>query len=81
MIPTSKFCRYRPDEVLENQILAFFDRNPEEELTSADVAIKFDRGQHKVREKLKRLTDQGLIGRYGIKRRGGQVEYVYRRAS
>jgi len=81
MIEISKFSRYRNEDVLENQVLAFFDRNPDEELTSSDAAVKFDRRLPKVREKLKALTERGLLQRYGIKGIGSQIEYVYRRAS
>lgn len=78
-IPMSPFCRYRPEQVLGNQILAFFDRNPDEELTSADVAVKFGRRLPRVRETLKRLTDAAMLERYGVRKFGGQVTYVYRR--
>jgi predicted transcriptional regulator len=81
MIEISKFCRYAAADVLENQILAFYDRNPDEELTSGDVAVKFDRGIHKVRAALKGLTDRGLLNRVGVRTKVNQLTYIYRRAS
>ena len=81
MIEVSKFCRYAAADVLENKILAFFDRNPDEELTSDDVSIKFGRGIHKVRAALKGLTDRGLLSRVGVRTKASQLTYIYRRAS
>lgn len=78
LLPLSKHCRYSPEEVLGNQILTFFDNNRDEELTSADVAVKFDRRLPRVRMTLKHLTDAGLLDRYAVRNAGGQVTYFYR---
>lgn len=78
LLPLSKHCRYHPHQVLGNQILTFFDTNRDEELTSADVAVKFGRLLPRVRMTLKNLTDAGLLDRYGVRNVGGQITYFYR---
>lgn len=78
LLKLSKHCRYQPEEVLGVQILTFFDNNRDEELTSADVAVKFDRRLPRVRMTLKNLTDAGLLARYAVRNAGGQVTYFYR---
>lgn len=80
-VEVSKFCRYSAKDVLTNQVLAFFDRNRDEELTAEDVAIKFNRRLPKVRETLKAMVERGLIDRYGVRAFRSQLTYVYRRVS
>lgn len=50
-------------DTLENRILAFFDVNPEEELTAEDVLVKFGTSMNRVREILPRMAVQGLLSR------------------
>jgi predicted transcriptional regulator len=67
-------------DTLENQILAFFDQNPEEELTTEDVQVKFGRTMNNTREIVQRMYERGLIER----RRqvdGKARTYVYSRAT
>jgi hypothetical protein len=43
--------------------------------------VKFGRRLPLVRETLKSLVDRGLLDRYGVRARGSQVTYFYRRAA
>jgi predicted transcriptional regulator YheO len=50
-------------DTLENQILAFFDQNPDEELTAEDAQIKFGRTMNNTREIVQRMYERGLLSR------------------
>jgi hypothetical protein len=50
-------------DTLENQILAFFDQNPDEELTTEDMQVKFGRTMNNTRIVVQRLADRGILVR------------------
>ena len=60
---------------LENQIAAFFDRVPDEELTSQDVRIKFSVNETTAKRVLKQMHEAGRLERERIK---GRTAMVYR---
>ncbi|MEN9885599.1 MAG: hypothetical protein RL758_177 [Pseudomonadota bacterium] len=49
---------------LENNLLAFFDRNRDEELTTADAAAKFGVRQGPAATIMKEMVERGLLKRY-----------------
>lgn len=46
---------------LESNLLAFYDRNPDEELTTSDAAAKFGMRQGPVATIMKEMVERGLL--------------------
>lgn len=69
-------------DTLENRILAFFDVNPEEELTTEDALIKFGTNVNNVRLVMQRLAERGALTRTPAKlgKDGRSWTFVYSRA-
>ena len=63
---------------LAEQIAAFFDRVPDEELTSQDVRIKFGVNETTAKHVLKGMYESGQLERERIK---GSTAMMYRRAT
>ena len=63
---------------LEMKIAAFFDRVPDEELTSQDVRIKFGVNETTAKHVLKGVYESGQLERERIK---GRTAMMYRRAT
>ena len=63
---------------LERKIAAFFDRVPDEELTSQDVRIKFGVNETTAKHVLKGMYESGQLERERIK---GSTAMMYRRAT
>lgn len=61
---------------IENKVLEFFDRNPDEELAASDVVAKYGGASlDRVAEILRSMKARGLL----VKRREGRL-HLYRRA-
>lgn len=59
------------------RVVLFFARNPEEELTSADITMKFDIPADKVHGTLNRAARDGMLRRAGQHRGGRGRVLVY----
>ena len=51
----------KPGEGLGAQLLAFFEANPDEELTFEDAKVKFDTDSHNLSSTLSYLKARGLL--------------------
>ena len=60
---------------LAQQISAFFARMPDEELTTSDVAVKFNVNETTAKKALKRMYDAGQLQRGRLT---GTTAMVYR---
>lgn len=63
---------------LENQILAYFDKNPEEELTHDDASIKFGVSRKQAEDVMRELGHRKVIG-YRFIQNGRVRTKVYER--
>lgn len=67
---------YKPrGDSAAKRVLDFFAANPDEELTSADIARKFDIEPKSVHSSLKAVIDAGLL----VRDRNDDLEMVFRR--
>lgn len=64
---------------VENLAIAFFDRNPDEELTVRDAMVKFDASQTMACQVLNGLVDRGILRASRRKQPTNQVIKVYGR--
>lgn len=60
-------CPYEPkDGSLAHRVIAFFESNPDEQLSRRDIAIKFNVNQSTVINGLERAVDNDLLARRWI---------------
>jgi hypothetical protein len=60
--------KYRRDS-LASKLVAFYEANPDEELTLADVCVKFDTPKHSAESRLCEAVRDGLLERVVVYRR------------